>query len=112
MESERLRYHFDEHIPTAVAKGLRRYGIDVTMPNDVGLLKAADYVHLEYARRNGRVMVTFDSDYLGLHARNVEHMGIAYIRPRSRSIGQMIDLLNLFYQAFLPDEMKNRLEYI
>lgn len=112
MANERLSYHFDEHIPNAVAKGLRRNGIDVTTPMDVGLLKAADHMHLAYATRTGRIMVTYDSDYLQLHAQQVEHAGIAYVRPRSRNIGQLIELLVLFSQFFVADEMKNRLEYI
>ena len=41
MANDRLRYHSDEHIPNAVAKGLRRYGIDVTTPIAVDLLKAS-----------------------------------------------------------------------
>jgi hypothetical protein len=110
--SDRIRYHFDEHLPNAVAKGLRRHGIDVTMPIDVGLLKARDEMHLAYARRTGRVMVTFDLDYVHLHYANVEHAGIAYIVPRSRSIGYLIEYLLLLYEVYLPDQMINRLEYV
>ena len=29
-----IRFHLDEHVPTAVALGLRRRGIDVTTPAD------------------------------------------------------------------------------
>ena len=112
MANNRLRYHFDEHIPNAVAKGLRRNGIDVTTPMDAGLLEAADHVHLAYATRTGRVMVSYDSDFLQLHASQVEHAGIVYVRPRSRNVGQLVELLHLFSEFLLPDEMKNRLEYI
>jgi hypothetical protein len=82
------------------------------MPNDANLLRAADHVHLEFARSTGRVMVTYDTDYIRLHRLEIEHAGIALIRPRSRNIGQMIELLYLLYELALPDEMINRLEYI
>jgi hypothetical protein len=110
--SDRLSYHLDEHVPNAVAKALRLYGIDVTMPTDVNLLRARDHQHLEHARRTGRVMVTYDSDFLRLHKMNVEHAGIAYFGPRSRRVGYVIEMLCLFYEGFLPDEMINRLEYL
>ena len=110
--SDRIRFHFDEHIPKAAAVALRQRGIDVTMPLDVGLLEASDANHLDYSRLTNRVMVTFDSDFLQLHSSGVEHAGIAFIGRRSRSIGQLIEMLILFYEAFLPDEMTNRLEYL
>lgn len=40
------------------------------------------------------------------------HTGIAFIRPGSRRIGRMVELLHLLYELALPEEMINRLEYI
>jgi len=110
--NSRIRYHLDEHVPNAVAKGLRRFGIDVTTPRDADLLEADDRVHLEYARKSARVMVTYDADYVILHRRNVEHAGIVYVPQRSRSIGHIIEVLYLLYELALSDEMINRLEYL
>jgi hypothetical protein len=110
--TDRIRFHLDEHIPNVVAKALREYGIDVTTPTDAGLLQAKDHEHLAYARSNRRVMVTFDSDYTRLHNIRVEHTGIAYILPRSRKIGPLIEILCTLYDVHLPDEMINRLEYL
>lgn len=110
--NKRIAYHLDEHIPNAVTKGLRQYGIDVTTPSDANLLEAGDLLHLDYARRTGRIMVTFDADYIRLHRNNLEHAGIIYVVPRSRSIGRMIELLCLYYEIFLSDDMINRLEYL
>jgi hypothetical protein len=95
-----------------VAKGLRRFGVDVTTSSGADLLEAADLVHLEYARKSGRVIITYDADYVILHRRNVEHAGIVYVPPRSRSIGHIIEVLYLLYELSLPDEMLNRLEYL
>lgn len=112
MANKRISYHFDEHIPHAVAKALRQYGVDVSTSIEAGLHQADDSAHLEYARLAGRVIVTFDADFLQFHATGVEHAGIAYIRPNSRSIGNLIEMLRLFYELFLADEMTNRLEYL
>jgi hypothetical protein len=35
--SEQIRFHLDEHIDPNIARGLRRYGIDVTTTVDAGL---------------------------------------------------------------------------
>jgi hypothetical protein len=110
--SERIAYHLDEHVPKAVARGLRKFGIDVTTPSDANLLEATDSTHLEYARRNGRVMITYDADYIRLHRNSVEHAEIIYVVPRSRTIGRIIEFLHLYYETSSPDQMKNRLEYL
>ena len=46
-----LKFHLDENIDSAIADGLRRRGVDVTMPVDVHLIGASDEEHLEFALR-------------------------------------------------------------
>ncbi len=85
-----LRFHLDESVASAVAAGLRRRGIDVTTATDVGLRQADDEVHLQFAMRESRILVTHDADFLVLASRNTPHAGIAYCHLRSRTIGQII----------------------
>jgi len=35
--SDQIRFHLDEHIDSNIARGLRRYGIDVTTTFDFNL---------------------------------------------------------------------------
>jgi hypothetical protein len=107
-----IRYHFDEHIPTAVAIGLRRRGIDVTTTSDVGLSGAEDEAHLAFAVSQGRVIVTHDDDFLVLHARGVRHAGIAYCHQGGRSVGELLRSLLLLHECLTPEEMENRLEFL
>lgn len=107
-----LRFHLDEHIPSAVARGLREHGVDVATTGDARLLGAADLSHVEFARLNGRVLITHDDDFLRLHAAGEAHSGIAFCRHEKHAIGtliQMILLLNTCYEA--PD-MVGRIEYL
>lgn len=46
--SERIRFHLDENVDPIIALGLRRYGIDVTTTNDVGLRTQSDEVQLGF----------------------------------------------------------------
>jgi hypothetical protein len=49
-----IRFHLDEHVPRAVADGLRKLGIDVTTCADASLLGAADVDHIAFGLAQGR----------------------------------------------------------
>ena len=85
-----LRFHLDEHVPHAIAHGLRRRKIDVTTTTDAGLLQATDEEHLEFALRETRVIFTNDSDFLRLAASGVAHSGLVYCPPAKSKIGTII----------------------
>ena len=63
MPSE-VRFHLDEHVPPAIAAGLKRRGIDVTTTADPGLIGADDVDHVAFALADQRVIYTNDEDYL------------------------------------------------
>jgi predicted nuclease of predicted toxin-antitoxin system len=107
-----IRYHLDEHCPRALAEGLRRRGIDVTTTPDAGLLHATDEEHVAFALPEGRVIFTRDDDFLALHARGVPHAGIVYCHPQARSIGEIIQALELLWEVYEGGEMIGRVEYI
>ncbi len=99
-------------MPTAVADALRLRGIDVVRAQDVGLRCASDEQHLAFALREKRVIVTRDADFLRFHARGVEHPGVAYYQPGSRSTGEIIAAVLLIFQTLDADEMRDRVEFL
>src|SRR5262249_2709212 len=107
-----IRFHLDEHVPHAVADGLRRLGIDVTTSTYAGLLGAADADHVAFGLAQSRVIFTQDDDFLALAAAGVTHAGLAYCRQNARSIGQIIRALELLWEVYEPDEMRNRVEFL
>jgi uncharacterized protein with PIN domain len=109
---ERLRFHLDENIDPAVADGLRRRGVDVTTSQERGLLEAPDDRQLAFALSEGRVLVTHDDDFLARAKVGVQHAGIAYCHPQSRSIGQIIAALLLIRDCLTADEMANHIEFL
>ena len=110
--NDEIGFHLDEHIPTAIRNGLQRRNIDVTTTSGSGLGGAEDLAQLEFAARNGRVMVTFDDDYLQLHAAGFSHAGIAYCRQGTRSIGEILQTLILIYEVMSCEEMRNQVVYL
>ena len=93
----KVRFQFDEHIAGAVARAPRRRGIDVLTSIEADLVGAPDFVQLARAHAEGRVMVTHDDDFLRFQ--NDPHSGIAYCKQRSRSIGELIEMLLLTYDV-------------
>lgn len=96
-----------------MARELRRHGIDVLTSVDAGLLGAPDTAYLEFGLATGRVVVTDDDDFLSLDHDRVLHAGIAYFASeRSRSIGQMVELLRIVHGVYTTGEMIGRIEYL
>ena len=62
--ADSVRCFFDEHLPNAVADGLRAKGIDVLTVDEAGRASLPDVEQLRFATAEGRVMVTHDADYL------------------------------------------------
>jgi uncharacterized protein with PIN domain len=96
-----MRFHLDEHVDPAIAHGLRLRGIDVTTTEDANLLGAPDESHLEFARREGRIIFTNDSDFLRFASNDIEHSGIAYCARNARPIGHVVRHLCLMHDALM-----------
>ena len=94
--AERIKFHLDEHADPDIARALRRYGIDVTTTVDAGLRTCNDPAHLDFIRREGRVVVTYDADFLRHASQSSDHPGIAYCHMGARSAA-LAFLHNLCY---------------
>ena len=86
MDSD-IRLFFDEGVQTAVSEQMRNKGIDVVSVRDLGLLGDTDVNHLERAAEMGRVICTFDYDFLRLHGEVVQHAGIVIAQHFDTTIG-------------------------
>ncbi len=109
--SEEIKVYTDEHVPTAVVKGLRRRGIDVLSTHEAGMLGAPDEEHLALATSQGRVIFTQDDDFLRLHAQGASHSGIVYARQQT-PVGDIVRGLMLIYQVLDASEMQNHVEFL
>ena len=104
-----LKFHLDENVNPAIAKGLRIRGIDVTTTPEVGLIEADDEEQVEFAKTEGRVVFTHDDDFLRVQT---DHTGIVYCGQGRRSIGEAIQWLILMWEALDPEDMENTVEFI
>jgi hypothetical protein len=107
-----MRFHLDEHVDPAIAHGLRLRGINVTTANDANLLSAPDELHLEFARREGRVVFTNDADFLRFATAGIDHLSNAYCARNARSIGYIVRHSCLIHDCLEEDEMRGRVEFL
>lgn len=106
-----IKFYVDEHVATAVVKGLRQRGAGLLTVLEAGLRGAADEEHLARAQTDGCVLFTQDDDFLRLHAAGVTHAGIAYA-PQGTSVGGIIRGLMLIHQLLEAKDMQGHVEYL
>lgn len=82
------------------------------MPADVGLLSATDEQHLSFADSQGRIVVTYDTDFLHLHQVGTPHAGIVYSVPGRRTIGYLVRALCLMRDCLSAEEMRGKVEFL
>ncbi len=64
------------------------------------------------ATNMGRILCTYDTDYIQLADSGIEHAGIVVGQPESHYIGEWVKWLALMHAVYTPAEMINRLEYL
>jgi hypothetical protein len=110
-----LRLYADECVSARIVAGLRRRRIDIVTAADERLLSAPDEQHLERATDLGRVIVTFDRDFLvivnGLLDGGGSFPGLIFVQPRA-SIGKAVRGIVEAAGIFEPVDIENRIEWI
>jgi hypothetical protein len=110
--AELIRFYMDQHIPAAVSRGLRQRGVDVLTAQDAERCGLPDDEQLKFATDDARVMVTFDPDFLGLHAGGLEHAGIAWCQERKYTVRDLLHALLLVHSVLTSNDMRNHVEYL
>jgi len=107
-----LRYYFDEHMKSVIARQLRLRGIDVLTAQEAGRAgqEIPDPDQLAYATSLGRVTVTRDHHFEVLAYTHRPHAGIIRLQKED-SIGRYVEFLEYAARVFEPEDMRNQLEY-
>ncbi|MBI2649865.1 DUF5615 family PIN-like protein [Candidatus Woesearchaeota archaeon] len=74
-----MKFLADEHIDLHAVKALKRLGIDIISIQDANMESYVDEEILNYGNKNKRAIITQDSDFLRLHAKNIENAGIIFL---------------------------------
>lgn len=106
-----IKFHLDENVDHAVAFGLRLRGVDVTTSTESSLVASPDESQLAFARKQGRVLVTHDTDFLHPTLAHGPHAGIIYCAMHSRTVGELVRHLTLIHACLGAEEMHNAIEF-
>ena len=107
-----ISFYLDENLPTMIAHQLRSRGIDCVTVQELGHLGNTDEQHLERVTNLGRVLCTFDYDFLRLAVTGAEHAGIVMGQQSEHYIGDWVKFLELMHAAYTSEEMLNRIEFL
>jgi len=111
-----IAFYFDEHVPRAVAHGLRLRGIDVLTVQDDNLSGIPDSQLLDRATQLARPLFSQDED-LVIEARRRQKEGIAFsgviYAPQSRvTVGVCVRDLYMIAEAVREGELDNEVEFL
>ena len=112
MEAADLRFYLDENVPVVIAAELKKRDIDAVTVRDLGLLGDDDLSHLRRAAEQGRVLCTYDKDFLRLAASGVEHAGIVFGLKEIHTIGRWVSRLTNMHERYIMADMDNHVEYL
>jgi predicted nuclease of predicted toxin-antitoxin system len=111
------KLYLDENIPPLLAQQLRRRGFDVSSAHEVEMLGKSDEEQLKYATQNGRILLTFDTDFVSLAIRwlaeGKRHNGI--VISSEYKIGQIDELVRLcsgFLSQIQPEDVTDITIYL
>ncbi len=108
--------YFDQHVPKAIAVGVRERGVDVLTADEDGKADWEDVLLLQRATELGRVIFTQDSDFLVLAAvwqtGRRDFAGLVYAHQLRVTIGGAIKDLVLIASLMRLEEMRNRVAFL
>jgi hypothetical protein len=110
--TEAICFYADEHFPGPASQALRRRGVDVLTTQEAARCGLPDVAQLAFATAQGRVILTFDSDYLVLHQSGTQHAGIAWCPERKYTIRELIQAVLLLHGVLDRQSMHNHVEYL
>ena len=106
-----MKFLADEHIELSVVTGLTLLGIDVISINEAGKRGSDDEEILSYAKKNDRIVITRDSDFVKLHSRGIKHAGIVFI-PKFLEIGKLIEEIEKVSIIFELEHIRDSIIFI
>jgi predicted nuclease of predicted toxin-antitoxin system len=107
-----LRFHLDENASGSLAKALRRRNIDVTTTPEQGQITASDDSQLALAHAGGRVLITFDSDFVRMSAAGAPHRGIVFGTNQQRPLRELVDRIVIIWRTLTPAEMVGQVQFV
>lgn len=110
-----IRLYLDEDISPVVAVVLRSRGYDVVSAHEVEMKGKGDKEQLEYASKNGRVLLTFNARHFAplaaeYYKNSKEHSGI--VVSKKVNLSEMVKLTLNMLKKLRTEDLKNCLLWL
>ena len=106
----------DVHVPWAITTELRLRGVNVVTAQEDGAGQFTHAILLDRAAAQGRVLVTYDTDFLReaarRHVQSIRFAGVIFMAPLDITIGRAVADLELCAKASKPEDWINQVEYL
>ncbi len=107
-----IRFYFDESVELAVSTQLSTGGLDVVSAHSLETLGDADLNHLQRATKMGRVLRTYDTDFLVLASQDIAHAGIIFASQQKASIGAWVREIRMLHGRFDAVDVMGQVIYL
>lgn len=110
-----IKLYLDEDISPMVAVVLRSRGYDAISAHEVGMKGKGDEEQLDYASRNGRVLLTFNARHFAsladkYYKKSKEHFGI--VVSKKVNLSEMVRLAVNMLKKSKAEDLKNCLIWL
>jgi predicted nuclease of predicted toxin-antitoxin system len=106
------RFYFDESIELAVSEQLVASGLDVVSAHSLEKLGDDDRNHLERASAMGRILCTYDNDFLRLAHTGIEHAGIVFASMKKASIGGWVREIRAIHSRLSAEDIAGQVIFV
>jgi hypothetical protein len=115
--SKMLLYIDEDSMDEDFVQALRSRNVDVLTVADVGMLHRSDEEQLDWARKNGRVIFSFNTrDFYRLHTivvgKGLSHAGIILAPQQRYGIGDLMRGVLRLINTKSSKEMQGQLEFL
>lgn len=103
----------DEHVPRAVATTLQSEGIETITIYDTELLGVNDPPLLDYATKNGYVILTNDQDFVSKEfVETATHPRIFFYEDQRLPRSDLVRAVHNALSVLRPEDLQNEIVYI
>ncbi len=101
----------DEHIPKDVINRLKIWNIDIKSLNETSMRGSPDKKIVDYAKKEGRVVLTADQKDFPKLAKSIDHPGMIVITKRM-SIKEILRETMKVLDTLGSEDIKNTVQFI
>ena len=105
-----MKFKIDENLPVEIAKLLTDEGYNAETVSDQGLGGTEDSILVEVCRKEGRVLVTLDTDFSNIRAYPPEELpGIVVLGIKSQAKRHVVEMFKNIIPLFAEEPLCQRL---